>query len=85
MVELGIDRAVGLVAAATKPDSTAPSWFEAAIAGNGERELVHYLQPPTAAQPGNPATLRLRAVFENATVGEVAITDATGRHVIPVV
>ena len=61
------------------------AWLEGGVGANGARELTHYLQPPPVAQPGAPAILRLKAVYESPTaLTEIVLTDGAGRQVVPI-
>jgi len=62
------------------------AWLEAVLSEGQPREYVLYWEPPVPAMPANPTLFRAKAKFAApATITEVTIVDADGRHVVPIV
>lgn len=62
------------------------SWLQATLPEGQPREYTLYWEPPVPALPANPSVFRARAKFQApATMTEIAIVDAGGRTVVPIV
>ena len=61
------------------------AWLQAIIPEGQPREYVLYWEPPVPAMPANPTLFRVKAKFTApATITEVTIVDADGRHAVPI-
>jgi hypothetical protein len=69
----------------TAPAGGWRTWLEAVVPEGKPREYVHYWEPGDPAAPPSPTPFRAKATFDAppGTV-EIAVTDATGRHVVPI-
>lgn len=70
----------------TTPSRSYRAWLEAYVPENSRREYFLYWEPPVSPQiPPMPTVFRARAIFEQpAGMTEIVVTDATGRHIVPI-
>jgi hypothetical protein len=62
------------------------AWLQASILEGQPREYSLYWEPPVPTMPASPTLFRVKAKFNSpATVTEVTVVDADGRHVVPIV
>ncbi len=68
------------------PSSGYRAWLEGVLPEGQPREYILYWEPPVPATPAAPTLFRAKATFPSpATVTSVTVTDAAGRHVVPIV
>lgn len=78
--------AVTLTGRGRTPSGGYRAWLEGILPEGRPREYVLYWEPPVPALPANPTLFRARTTFPApAAMTSVTVTDAAGRHDVPIV